>query len=250
MSLSKSTTQSCFSAATIAALLGLSIADAVAQNNKGEVDVAPLREKLLLSEATISAITESLAVANGETELFKRKSENLDVKIAALGLNLQGGGNDTQKLRDRLIAAVRDLRLFQNEKDSAKEQLAKLSEAVLGMIKNCDGIDPKSRQQVEEQLRSTSQFLQKGDQSSSAELTLTAGTVVDYKPEMSLVVSNLGASQGVKIGMPFQVWRGDRQVAVVRVVDVRKTLSGAIVQSSRASETVQAGDLLRIDTTR
>ena len=95
MSLSKSTTQSCFSAATIAALLGLSIADAVAQNNKGEGDVAPLREKLLLSEATISAITESLAVANGETELFKRKSEDLDVKIAALGLNLQGGGNDT-----------------------------------------------------------------------------------------------------------------------------------------------------------
>jgi len=253
MSLSTNTSNGCLSAATIAALLGLTIADAVAQgtlNSRGEVGAAPLREKLILSEATISALTESLAVANGETELFKRKSEDLNQRIEALGLDPQEGENGTQKLRDRLIAAVRDLRLVQSEKDAAKEQLARLSESVLGILKTTEGIDAKSRLKVEEDLRSVSFFLQKESKVTSSELGLSNGSIVDYKPDMSLVVSNLGADQGVKIGMPFQVWRGDRQVASVRVVDVRKSLSGAIVQSSNPSETVQSGDSLRIDTTR
>ena len=236
------------STATIVALLGLSIAEAVAQDSQGEGSVAPLREKLILSGATITALTESLAVANGETELFKRKSEELNERIEALGLGLQEGDNGIQKLRDRLIAAVRDLRLLQNEKDAAKDQLARLSESVLGLLKNSEGIDAKSRLRVEEDLRSTSLLLQKESKVTAS--GLNNGSVVDYKPDMSLVVSNLGADQGVKIGMPFQVWRGNRQVASVRMVDVRKSISGAIVQSSNSSESVQAGDTLRIDTTR
>ena len=51
--------------------------------------------------------------------------------------------------------------------------------------------------------------------------------------------------------MPFQVWRGDRQVASVRVVDVRDSISGAIVQNTiTPAESVRSGDTLRIDTTR
>jgi hypothetical protein len=51
--------------------------------------------------------------------------------------------------------------------------------------------------------------------------------------------------------MPFQVWRGDKQIASVRVVDVRDALSGAIVQNTiNSTESVRAGDTLRIDTTR
>jgi hypothetical protein len=80
---------------------------------------------------------------------------------------------------------------------------------------------------------------------------LTSGTVIDYKPDLALVVANLGARQGVKMGMPFQVWRGDEQVASARIVDVRDAISGAIVQNTATpTETVKAGDTLRVDTTR
>jgi hypothetical protein len=77
------------------------------------------------------------------------------------------------------------------------------------------------------------------------------GTVVEVKPELALVVANLGARQGVKTGMPFQVWRGNKQIASVRVVDVRYAVSGAIVQNTaNPDETIKAGDTIRIDTTR
>ena len=59
------------SAATAAALLGLPIAAAVAEQS-GDAG-ASIREKLILSEASIKGLTESLAIANGESELFRRK---------------------------------------------------------------------------------------------------------------------------------------------------------------------------------
>ena len=237
------------SAVTAAALLGLPVSVAVAQQNGA---TASLSEKMILSEAAIRGLTESLAVANGETELFKRKYDDLNTRIEALGIAPVGREEET--LRSRLLAAVRDLRLLQKDADATRDQLVRLTEAVMDLLKTSEGVDPKSRLKVEEELRSSA-FLTSSSKNTSRStgenVGLTSGIVVDYKPELALVVANLGARQGVKTGMPFQVWRGDRQVASIRVVDVRDAISGAIVQNTAsASDTVKAGDSLRIDTTR
>lgn len=236
------------SAATAAALLGLPVAAAVAQQ-AGEGSAATLREKLILSEAAIKGLTESLAVANGETELFKRKADDLSARAEALGI--QTAGNETDALRTRLLAAVRDLRLLQKEKDAAREQLVALTESVMQLLKTSEGIDAKSRLKVEENLRSASALISKEETKTTSAAGLTSGRVVDTKPDLALVVANLGSRQGVKTGMPFQVWRGEKQIASVRVVDVRDSVSGAIVQNTvTPAETVRTGDTLRIDTTR
>jgi len=236
------------SAATAAALLGLPVAAAVAQQ-AGEGSAASLREKLILSEAAIKGLTESLAVANGETELFKRKADDLSVRAEALGI--QTTGNQTDAIRTRLLAAVRDLRLLQKEKDVAREQLVALTESVMELLKTSEGIDAKSRLKVEESLRSASAFIGGQESKSVSTAGLTSGRVVDTKPDLALVVANLGSRQGVKTGMPFQVWRGEKQIASVRVVDVRDAVSGAIVQNTvTPADTIRTGDTLRIDTTR
>jgi len=233
------------SAVTAAALLGLQVAAAVAQG--AGADAASLREKLILSEAAIRGLTESLAVANGETELFKRKSDDLGERIEALGLQ----SNEDGGTRARLLAAVRDVRLLQKENDEARQQLVAITESVLDLLKNSEGIEAKSRMRVEASLRSASDFIAGKGKSDPAAPGLTTGKVVDIKPELALVVANLGSRQGVRTGMPFQVWRDDRQVATVRVVDVRDTVSGAIVQNtSEPGDAVRSGDSLRIDTTR
>jgi len=237
-----------FSAATAAALLGLPVAAAVAQQ-AGESSAATLREKLILSEAAIKGLTESLAVANGETELFKRKANGLSERVEALGL--QATGNEADALRSRLLAAVRDLRLLQKERDATREQIVALTESVMELLKTSEGVDAKSRLRVEENIRSATALIS-GQESNSVPVDgLTSGHVVDTKPDLSLIVANLGSRQGVKTGMPFQVWRGEKQIASVRVVDVRDTVSGAIVQNTfTPSETVRTGDTIRIDTTR
>jgi hypothetical protein len=236
------------SAATAAALLGLPVAVAVAQQ-MGEGSTATLREKLILSEAAIKGLTESLAVANGETELFKRKADDLSARAEALGI--QTADNETDALRARLLAAVRDLRLLQKEKDAAREQLVALTESVMELLKTSEGVDAKSRLKVEEGLRSASAFIAGQESRNVSAAGLTSGRVVDTKPDLALIVANLGSRQGVKTGMPFQVWRGQKQIASVRVVDVRDAVSGAIVQNTvTPADTVRTGDTLIIDSTR
>jgi len=233
------------SAATAAALLGLPVAAAVAQQSGSE---ASLREKLVLSEAAIKGLTESLAVANGEAEVFRRKSDDLNERIEALGLSSSKGDD---ALRTRLLAAVRDLRLLQKENDEAKERLTALTESVMTLLKTSEGINAKARLRVEENLRAANALIGRSASGQGNPAGLTGGRVIDVKPDLALVVSDLGSRQGVKTGMPFQVWRGNKQVASVRVVDVRDAVSGAIVQSTAANtESVRTGDTLRIDTTR
>ena len=239
------------SAATAAALFGMPVAAAIAQQANGVTgDAASIREKLILSEAAIKGLTESLAVANGETELFKRKYDDLNTRVEALGI--APAGKEAETLQSRLLSAVRDMRLLQKENDTAREQIVRLTEAVMDLLKTSEGIDAKARLKVEQELRSAAAFntVSNADKNSVVvNAGLTSGTVVDYKPDLALVVANLGARQGVKTGMPFQVWRGEKQVASVRVVDVRDAISGAIVQNSSIAD-IKAGDTLRVDTTR
>jgi len=240
---------------TAVALLGLPVAAAVAQQNAGDPadmngSMASFREKLILSDAAIKGLTESLAVANGETELFKRRYEEINTRVEALGVI--PSGKETETLQTRLLAAVRDLRLLNKENDATREQLVRLSEAIFDLLKTSQSIDPKARLKVEQELRAAALLTGATHGAGSGnQLGLTQGTVVDVKPDLALVVANLGSRQGVKTGMPFQVWRGEKQIASVRVVDVRDAISAAIVQNSANSpETVHEGDTLRIDTTR
>jgi hypothetical protein len=89
-------------------------------------------------------------------------------------------------------------------------------------------------------------------QSSSApdapEPSLMDGSVISVKDEWSFVVANLGGKQGVKIGMPMRVMRGDRRIATLRVVDVRQKICGAVIQEMDSEkEKIRVGDRLQVD---
>jgi hypothetical protein len=74
------------------------------------------------------------------------------------------------------------------------------------------------------------------------------GSVVSVKDEWSLVVGNLGEKQGVKIGMPLRVVRGDKTIATLRVVDVRQKICGAVIQEmDSGKEKIKVGDRLQAD---
>ena len=82
----------------------------------------------------------------------------------------------------------------------------------------------------------------------TSEPTLMDGSVVSVKQEWSFVVGNLGEKQGVKIGMPMRVMRGDRRIASLRVVDVRQEICGAVIQEMDSKkEKIKVGDRLQVD---
>ena len=105
---------------------------------------------------------------------------------------------------------------------------------------------------IEAEMRNTSELLgvtpSRAAAAGAVPATLTDGMVISIKAEYALVVANIGSMHGVKMGMPFQVWRGEKQVGLVRVVDVREKISGAVIQSLiSAKDKIEVGDRLRVD---
>ena len=109
----------------------------------------------------------------------------------------------------------------------------------------------KKATQVEAQLRATNQLLAARDGASpneDAAPDLMNGQVISVKEEWSLVVGNLGAQQGVKLGMPLRVVRAGETIATLRVVDVREKISGAVVQELNPEKMkIKVGDRLQVD---
>lgn len=253
--------------------------------------VARLHEQLLLAREAIRNLTESLALANSEVEVFKRQAEDLQARFDALAPGASGGN-----LEERLLSATSELRLSEKENAMLLERLLGLSEGVqiflktvetaggeemealtadlqakaadasnpaaqaeaqslLAVIQRSRTTQAEARAAIETEMRAADRMLGVGAADSldeaAAGATLTDASVVEIKPEFALVVANIGRAAGVRVGMPFQVWRDNRRVGDVRVIDVRDRFSGAVVQNLVSEDNpIQAGDRLRVDARR
>ena len=208
-----------------------------------------LRKQLSLDRETQKTLTDSLVVSNAEAELFRRKYSELQLRMDALGV--ESVSKDRAKLEQRLLKAVRDLQLMSKQKEAYREQLLKLTETILRYVKSTPSADPQARAEVEAQLRGTNQLLVARDGSAPDEKALPDlmdGKVLSVKEEWALVVGNLGARQGVKLGMPLRVVRAGKTIATLRVVDVREKISGAVIQELDSEKVkIKVGDRLQVD---
>jgi hypothetical protein len=203
-----------------------------------------LRRQLSLSQETVKTLTASLAESNAEAELFRRKFADLQLRMEALGL--ASASKDRAKLEQRLLTAVSDLQLAQKERDQYRDQMMQLSETMLRYLKTAEGGDAQARMDVEAQLRAMNALVDKSTSAQPQNGSLLDGSVISVKEEWSFVVGNFGAREGVKIGMPLRVKRGDEVVARLRVVDVRERICGAVIQES-GKEKIKVGDRLEVD---
>jgi hypothetical protein len=230
-------------------LLGsvFSAGELAAQGNSSlsESNTSEVRKQLEVQRESVKTLTESLAESNAEAELFRRKYSDLELRMEALGLD--AANKDRGKLEQRLLAAVSDLQLAQKEREQYRDQMLRLSETMMQLLKTSTGGDAKARMELEAQLRSTNALIAKANQV-EAQPDLMDGSVISVKDEWSLVVGNLGEKQGVKIGMPLRVVRDDKTIARLRVVDVRQKICGAVIQEMDSEkEKIKVGDRLQAD---
>jgi hypothetical protein len=220
---------------------GVTSAALLAQNEE-------LRRQLSIAQESVKTLTSSLAESNAEAELFRRKFSDLQLRMEALGL--ASANKDRAKIEQRLLTAVSDLQLAQKERDEYRDQMLRLNEAMLRYLKTSQGGDAQARMNLETQLRSTNELVTKSTNAPppSAQPSLMDGSVISVKDEWSFVVGNIGEKQGVKIGMPMRVMRGDRKIATLRVVDVRQKICGAVIQEMDSQkDKIKVGDRLQVD---
>jgi len=211
------------------------------------LDPCVLQERLVLADQKNKFLSQCLSQANIEAEILKRQNISLLEKIEVLGLNSLSF--DPKSLESKLLESVREVRLLKNDANKALNCMTSLSESLQVLLKTAKDINPQVRLSLEIELRNTLNILNSSLPSkTSPQKTLFDAKVIDIQKNTELIVANVGASNGVKLGMTFSVLRDNRKIASAYVIDVREKISGATIQNLTSEYMpVENGDILKVD---
>lgn len=188
-------------------------------------------------DAGQGTLAASLAAANQEAEQYRVRYRDLLVRVESLGLATI---RSDRALEDRMIKAVRERQHYLERTEESQEQMMRLSEAVMDYLKASSSTSPDVRLRLEAELRRADEVLGLGQVRRSTldsvvgetggSANLGDGHVVGFKSELRLAVIDIGSRNGIRVGMPLNIVRKDRVVGTAMVVDVRDTVSGALVE--------------------
>jgi hypothetical protein len=227
---------------TIEARAALSAA--LGQNRSLQAQVA----KLTQVNKNLAA---SLMAANTESEEFRRSYSEMRKQMEALGIDAITGGD--KGIEARLVKAVNDIRLLEEEKTAISEALIALSDASLRFVETSVNENPVAVAAVEKALVDGDRALGLGSAraaQSAGATSLHDGRIVSVKKDYGVIVLNVGRQTGVRIGMPFDIRRKDRPVGTAIIVDVRDNIAAALVKNLNSTDDApQVGDLATVATT-
>ncbi len=197
-----------------------------------------LKADLQQREEVIRLLTENLAIARTESELFQKKWAEAQLRAQTLGVDFADA--EASQAQRQLIESVRALYLAEAERQRLIEQLKRL----LAVIDN--GGDPTAELARTKALLAASEQPSQPSSSRRTEPTLESAQILDVNPNLRLAVLNVGLLHGARVGMPFVVVRGDRVVAELKVVEVRKRICGALIEKIEKEVTLAAGDVAHV----
>ncbi len=203
---------------------------------KGRADALEAQRKMLvksLSEAV--RVSEEQVVASREAQL----------KLQAFGVDLFT--RDENSLEQRLLKAVRDLDISQQENERQGKALHQLSESFLSYLGQSPEVDKAIRDKAGKAIAKAGGAIAPLVAADGSPGAVEGSRVVSQDPEIGLIVFDAGRQEGLRVGTPLTVLRGERPIFTAMVVDVRETISGAVLQDKIADvEEVAVGDGIKL----
>lgn len=189
------------------------------------------QQQLRERESAVRTLTESLAVARTESELFQKMWAAAQVRAQTLGANLTA--TEDVALQQKLVQTLRTLSVAEAGRQRLMMQLTRLVAAV------------DSNRDVAAAIAQTRDLLA-GQDAGPVTLrdgaTLETARVLEVNPKLRLVVLDVGAQQGARIGTPMILIRGDQVLGELRIVEVRQRICGALIEKTETGVKPQAGD--------
>ena len=227
----------------LAAALGLlaSVEICVAQ----APTAAEYQEIIATLQEQNKSLQRSLAEANSGEKQASGQLAQVRERLEALGKNLLDGGDD------RLVQAAADLQIANERTTQLESSVTHLASAVMDYLRKAVVSDPDARLRVETSLRELDAVLglRQKPRPDVRTGSLQQARIVSLDQESGMMVFNLGESQGAKIGMTFQLTRGQQPYGKAILADVRKGVSGAFVEHlDNVAESPRPGDLAVLET--
>ncbi|MFZ9936526.1 MAG: hypothetical protein ACO3JG_05640 [Luteolibacter sp.] len=210
---------------------------------------APGPEKLQIAIAELEernrVLQQSLAEANRGEKQAIEQLDRVRERLEALGKNLLDGGDD------RLVQAASDLQIANERMAELETATMRLTSSVNDYLRQAVVSDPDARLRVETSLRELDAVLGLRQKPRPEVRTgsLHQARIVSIDQESGMLVLNIGASQGARIGMTFRLTRGQQPYGKAILADVRNSVGGLFVESLDLSDlTPRPGDLAILET--
>ena len=198
-------------------------------------------------------LSESLMAANAESEEFRKSYGEIRLQMEALGIEAVTAGK--KGIEAKLLKAVNDIRLLDEQKLKLSDALIALSDAALRLVEVEDENRSEAVMTVEQEIALADDVLGLNSQSSNEGIfpvgTIHNARIISTKKDHGILIFNVGRAAGVRVGMPFRLNREDRPIGRSIVVDVRDNISAAIVQNLEVTDDIpRVGDIASVATTQ
>ena len=172
------------------------------------------------------SLQESLVEANRCEKESAEALVKIKVRLQALGKDLLSDGDE------RTVEAWQNVTVLDRRLRRLEETSIRLSAAAQAFIKTAITADPEARSQLEAHLRAleVELGLRNKPEQNIDRGNLQHALVKSIDEKSGLVVLNVGTKENARIGMIFNIMRGDQVVAEAMVADVRPDICGVFVQ--------------------
>jgi len=250
--------------AIVAVMVGLVCVFSSAQAQNESVEIRELRAALEVAQKQVleasaraqnsekqrKELVKSLAEAVRVSEEHVAVARDVQLKLQAFGVDLFT--MEENSLQGRLLKAVRDLDISHQEKEAQARALEALGESFtkyLAATKKvaADGAIVEAGEAIKMSLQAVALANDTGKNRSNGKTALDKSKVVSIDSEIGLLVLDMGRSEGIKVGTPVAVLRGDQPIYTAMIVDVRDSICGAVLQDKVAENSgVKVGDSVRL----
>ncbi len=214
--------------------------------------IQALESQLAAAQGRGEALAQSAAAANQEAAELRDRHDRLRGLLEGLGIAALEQQPDV--VQERLLAALSDLRVSETSRQRLADTLMQLAEVSIDFAKTVPAPDAAAEQRLSAALERAEQVLVTASAApapAAEPASLQEVRVVSLKPELGVAVLSAGSRDGVKPGMPFEIYREDKPIAKILVTEVRSSVSGAIVQElANQADPVKVGDRGKVDINR
>lgn len=202
------------------------------------------QHKISQLERQVATLKESYALARADADQARRQLSDIRARLEALGGAALGDSEE------RIIDTAAQLEAAQAELEVLRQAALRLSSAITAYMNGALVEDAAARQALEAALREQEVALgmRLAPQDDLAG-SMDDARVLSIDTESGLIVINAGREAKVRVGMPMEVSRGDQVIARAIVTDVRKKVSGMLVQQHlNRALSVSVGDHVSVTT--